>query len=352
MRNLTVPGSLLDPRDLAGQPICGMLRAALRVLMECCEASRQRLVLIARPEIFTHGETLAWLMRELGNLQDHVAVSDGSTIQLIPGLRNHLFFYNPGLTSTVQALDRYVGRAPEVPQRLAGQINTNFTFRRDTYQNSPPPSLLQAKTLLFPNEAEYRRFYLNPNSITDSVSRSESAPAVQQAYLSKFINVSYIPFTIAATDDMSFCRLVVSRILAALRQPDKLLILGAPLAQTAADDFSQMLSHLLQGINRCGTILPRATLANVVVASTLVDEVYFAESHRRSDLLLHDSFAFWRCPISYYGAFDEISLAIAEERLRDGSVAGLIREACGKSLNIVPLGPMRRVSIRSLQPHE
>ncbi len=348
LREAVLPGSLFEPRAVLGQPISGTLRAAIRAVAAQCEAVGQRLVLIARPEIFTHGETRAWLMNALGGIEDHLSISDGSTIHLIPELRNHLFFYNPGQTRNVKALARLVERAPEIPQRIGVQVNSTISFRVGQVCYTPRPMLLQAPGFAFGGETEFRKFYLNPNSVQDSITRSEAGPPIGADFFDAFADIEYIAFTDSAANDPLFCRLVVKRILASVQQPQKLLILGAPLAQAPEDNFSRMMSVLMLGLCGCGAILPRAVLHNVVIASTLVDEALFRVPNRRSSLLVHETFEFWRCPVAYYRLFERVSVAISEKRRYDEhSLVELLEEACGNSPYIHWLRRMRRAAIES-----
>ncbi len=83
------------------------------------------------PEIFTHGESLAWLARKLGGARDHLAFSDGSTVRILPGMRNHVFFYAQSRLSDGEALARLERRAGELLAGLdlAGQQRAEIRAR-------------------------------------------------------------------------------------------------------------------------------------------------------------------------------------------------------------------------------
>jgi len=347
MRAMILPGALFQIADLAGQPLSGTLRAALRLLDETCRDAGQRLLLIARPEIFIHGDSRAWLMQQLDGIGHHLNLSDGSTIQLVAGLRNHLFFYNPGLCRNMTAFERFVGRAPEVPAQIGMQINTAFTFSIGQSLYAPQPLLLQTKNLFPPGEAEYRIFYLNPNSVADSIARIEAAPRITAEYVNGFTDITYIPFTDTAASDASFCRLVVKHILAAGQLPKGMLILGAPLAQEKRDTFSEMMSVLLAGLIRCGAVLPRAALPNVLITSSLLDEDVFARADRRCRLVMHETFEFWRCPRRYYERFETLCVAGRPGGRHDRlAIIDLLAEACGRVPDILSVEEEQKASMR------
>ncbi len=348
LRDAILPGALFQVKDLAGQPLSGTLRAALKLLAEACQEAGKKFLLIARPEIFLHGESRAWLVRQLDGIEDHLNISDGSTIQLIPGLKNHLFFYNPGLSRNMGAFEQFVGRAPEVPPQIGLQINTAFTFRIGQTSYAPQSLLLQARNFFPPGEPEHRQFYLNPNSVMDSVARIEAAPRICPEYLSGFTDIVYIPFTDSAACDVSFCRLVVKHILAAVKHPAGLLILGAPLAQGKQDTFAGMMSVLLNGLSRCGAVLPRAVLPNVLITSNLMDEDLFSPAGRHCRLVMHETFEFWRCPRSYYERFETLSVASRQAGRQDApAMMDLLTEACGRMPETLSIEEEHKASIRA-----
>ncbi len=79
---------------------------------------------VARPEIFAHGPPLDWLMSRLEGVTDHYSLSDGTSLKLIPTVRNHLFTY--GLQSHRRHVDfrKLLRRAPEMLGQFASQVNT------------------------------------------------------------------------------------------------------------------------------------------------------------------------------------------------------------------------------------
>ena len=120
--------------DLAAAEFSPALRIAVELVTGICRESGFEPTFVARPEIFTHGESRAWLDKRLGGVKDHLALSDGTTIRLIPGLRNHVFLFGLGRAADGEALQRLERRAPELFGSLHSQVNTALQFgrRRET----------------------------------------------------------------------------------------------------------------------------------------------------------------------------------------------------------------------------
>lgn len=352
LAEIILPGSFFNAGVLLSNVISTTLRAAVQMLCDVYAGSNRQLLFVARPEIFTNGASRVWLDERLGNIEDHLCISDGSVIHIIPGLRNHLFFYDLGLTRNVAGLKRLIARAPEIPAELASQINSAITFRAGAARCTPRPVLLQAASLSYLGDPEFYAFYLNPNSVEDSINRMRLAPPLARAALADFQSAIYVPFTERAADDADFCRHVARLIIESVQAPAQLLLLGAPLAQSRADIAVKMIALLLQGLRNCGTILPRAVLPNVVVVSTLLGSDYFMPPHPPATLLMPESFPFWRCPKSYFRLFQQVELAVPVSRRRDDiSISEFFAPALGAQPRLLWTGPELHASTESEFPH-
>ena len=95
LRNIALTASLFDRGALIGSRLSDPLQAAIATLDEA-QAAKAPLLFVARPEMFTDGATLDWLTARCGGIVDHLDISDGFTIKLLPGFRNHVFFYGLG----------------------------------------------------------------------------------------------------------------------------------------------------------------------------------------------------------------------------------------------------------------
>lgn len=119
------------------------LRLALRLVVAHADAAQLRLRFVARPEIFTHCRARAWLDANIGDVADHLILTDGATLKTLPGLRNHMFFYPRGVPAREAALRHLVTLAPELFAGLASQVNGALFFRLGAEPVSPPLRLLR-----------------------------------------------------------------------------------------------------------------------------------------------------------------------------------------------------------------
>ena len=333
-------GALWEAETVLSQNLPGGLRAAVQLLRDHVEAEGGRLVFILRPEIFTHGEPLAWLNARLGEIEDHLSLSDGVVVHLLPGRRNHLFFYRGGQAEAVAALKRLAVRAPELAPQLVSQINSCLSFGEGKAKYTPRPVLLQAASQVFAGMASFREFYFNDCGIEDSVARNELAGDLPTDALVSYDEITYIPVTDLAAADPGFNLYVAQRIRAALRTPERLLLLGAPLAVGKEDTVPRMLTRLLRGLQAYGGVLPRAVLRNVVIATALLgaDELPKA----KLDLVVPEGFEFWRLPRDYYSRFGRISVVLPRQRNVPPEWLAMLTAAFGARPKMEELEPSPR----------
>jgi len=129
LEGLALPGSIFDADVLRDRVLLPSLHLALRLVMAEAEATGTRLRFIARPEIFTHGASRAWLERRLDGMRHHLALTDGHTLKSIEGLENHLFFHARGDATGEAALNRLLTVAPELLAPFASQLNGTLAAR-------------------------------------------------------------------------------------------------------------------------------------------------------------------------------------------------------------------------------
>jgi hypothetical protein len=333
-------GSFLDAEAVLRQRLSGGLRAAVQLLREHVEAGGRRLVFILRPEMFTHGEALAWLDVRLGEIEDHLCLSDGSVVHLLSGRRNHLFFYRSGEAEAVAALRRLVELAPELAPQLVSQVNSCLSFGEGKAKYVPRPVLLQATSQSFAGTVSFREFYFNDCGVEDSVARSELAGDLPPDVLIPFAAITYVPFTGKAAADPAFNLYVARRIREALHTPDRLLLLGAPLAAGKEDTVPRMLTRLLRGLQAHGGVLPRAVLRNVIIATGLLDSADLPDA--RHELVVPEGFEFWRLPKDYYGRFSRITVALPRHRAMPPELQAMLATAFGADPEVEWLNPPPR----------
>ncbi len=317
LRTAKLPSSFFTPDDLTGQPVSAALKAAVRAVAAACASLSAPLMLVARPEIFTNGPTRAWLETKLNGIEDHLNLSDGSVVQLIPGLRNHLFFYAAGRARGLAQFKQFIAWVPELPAQITSQFNTAFTFRCGEQQWTPEPVILAADSLSLLTQNEFDPLYLNPHAIADSVNRIALANSIPASALNQYREIEYIPFCETAAGDKEFCRLAATRIIAVASNPQCALILGAPWLQTRTEDSDSMLTALLQGLQASGEKIPRVQLQNILIAQQPLEPGLIANLADKISLLMPHGFEFWRFPASYWQHFTAITVAIPRLRQHD-----------------------------------
>jgi hypothetical protein len=348
LRDVVLPTSIFDANAWAGARIAADLAEAMDLVLRFCALLGRRVVFIYRPEIFTHGETLSWLHRELGGIEDHLSISDGSAIKLVPGLKNHMFLYAPGYERHLSDFRRLVTRAPEIMPQLGLQINSAFSLRNGSQTCRPKPLLLQAHAQDTVADRDLRRFYLNPNALdTTSVGRSLTSPALVPGRLDGFNSMTYVPFNENAAADVLFCQMVARMIVRSVGDgQDKLLVLGCAPARTENEPFADRVTRLFVAIQASGIVLPRAVLGHVLVSPGFIDASLVENIGGARTALLHHTFAFWQlCPATY-AVFDQVTLVLPQSRRRDrAAMTALLADAAGRVPDIVWTAPQARASL-------
>jgi len=288
-----IPGSVFETSVFNGAFISAELRLALELVAtayrEAGGAGPVRCV--ARPEIFTHGPALHWLKRALGAVSQHVCLSDGTSIKLIPGFRNHLFTY--GLYSHQRFVDfkKLLRRAPELLAQCHSQVNSFHRIDHQGLASEPIISLMQRTAPLSAASGWYFGFYLNPDSLEDSAEHMLNWGELQEPSLTDFEKVTYIPLTEAAAHDVNFQRVVAEMIAPAYFDPTHCLFIRLP---PLGSDLTDRMRLALDGIRRCRLHIPRVRSRNIFFSSGDLPEDFLASVGSRLSLLLHQSFEFWR----------------------------------------------------------
>ena len=125
---LKLPGSIFGAEQLLQLDVAPDLKSAVKILKDLSEEDGGRALIVARPEMFTNGETLEWLRRQIAPINDHVCISDGRAIRLVPGLQNHAFFLRLGIQKNLNHLGTLQKRCPELISGLRSQINSALSF--------------------------------------------------------------------------------------------------------------------------------------------------------------------------------------------------------------------------------
>jgi hypothetical protein len=310
------------------------LRCALRQIKALPGDMRKEPVFIARPELFTEGTTLAWLHGRLGPVRDHLCLSDGSTVRLIPGMQNHVFFYALGRRSDFDALGRLESRVPELFSTLASQINSALRVTHGNRSYSPPTVILHRQSDCDFVAPVFFRFYFNRHASEDSVARVQIS-AADDSLMHRFAKLVYVPLTETATSDRHFMHLVSTLIERSYFDPTICIIVGLPRVPDKDGTIAARLHTLFSGLQAVPGQIPRLVADNVFIATDDIDPNIACRHADQLELLLHDTFDFWRWPPQSYSAFHRIGVVVQGGRHQAATLSSLMRLAYGRVAQIV-----------------
>ena len=333
LAGVDIPASLFGRETLAGAALSLRLAGALALIDESRPAGAP-LIFVARPEIFTDGATLDWLKAQIGDVADHLALCDGAAVKLLPGLRNHVFFYGLGRRADSEALARLERRAPEVFAQVETQVNTALAFRWERSEIAPPTIARTRQREAKAPEFDLRRLFLNRNTVADSAARRMAQPAVDAAEL-RFARLNYVRLSERGLSDTRLTRALAAEIAAHYVDPTRATLFVAPQTRGAAGNLHERLDALAAGLIAGGCRTPLTPAPNLLVASEdLGAEVlgWISDSRR---LFVDDGDDFWRLPADLSQSFAETT--VFAQRKRHGRVAfdALLAQAYGPHTRIV-----------------
>jgi hypothetical protein len=330
-----LPGSLYTADSLRTADVSLELRRALRQI-EALAASKARApVFIARPELFTDGATLARLREKLGPVRDHLCLSDGSTIRLIPGMRNHVFFYGLGRRSHFDALMRLESRVPELFSTLDSQVNSALRITHGSRSYAPPTVVLHRQSDSGFVAPDIFRFYFNRQANEDSIGHVRNA-AVPGGLTHRSAKHVYVPLTETAVADRHFMHLLSAMIERSYFDPAGCIILGLPHGPDKDATLAARLHSLFSGLQAVPGRIPRLLADNVFIATEDIDPSHMRQLEGQLELLLHDTFDFWRWVPQSYQAFHRIGIVVPGGRRHHvAMLSSLLKLAYGRVAEIV-----------------
>lgn len=316
-------GSLFEEGELRKAALSEELTSALAAIKQFCALNRLMVRFLARPEIFTHGEPLAWLRARLGGIKDHLCLSDGYAVRPIPSMRNHLLLYRQASHESTLALSKLEYRVPELLGSMTSQVNTAMVFGQGAQASSPPSVLLQmgrqqSKT---GTSARYYSFAGTPG-IEASVSKTLATPVSPVTVLRNLRQITYVPMTSSACHDPAFARIVAELLLACLTDAFSGCVIQLPDLKRASGTDSPALKalvHTLQSAEPPGSKLPGAKTRvtakhRPVILLTDADWIGQPPAALRCSvaLALHSSYGFWKHPREHYSHFRKITVYDAQ----------------------------------------
>lgn len=332
LAGVQVPASLFGMDRLLAANISPELRCALRQIDALHADSDTRPVFIARPELFVVGSALDWLYEKLGTIRDHLCLSDGSAIRPIPGMRNHVFFYGLGRRADADALRSLQKRIPELFSTLDSQINTALRFRHATKSYLPPTVILhRSKNDDFVPAACFK-FYLNRQSMEDSVAHMLKSAVDNIPWQ---LSSTLVPITETAVSDHDFMHYISILIERGYFDPNGSIVLRLPHGQGDGAEIASRLRCLVAGLLAVPSQIPRVVADNIFVVTEDIDP---SEARQRSDergLVLHDTFDFWRWTPAAYAAYNWIDILPRRGHHHPRALASMLLQVYGDQVQII-----------------
>lgn len=333
------PGSVFDLCDLDRDALSAPLRAAILVI-EQLGPTDAPIRVVVRPEMFTHAETEQWLGSKLDAIADHVCISDGSTIRMLPGFRNHVFFYLEAEEMAAAGRMTLFKRAPELFATMTSQINSAITSRAagsspiclasplpaTTNEQTTPPTLLP--------------LYLNRHSPLDSYARATLLQPVDPERFEAFEHIEYCVVTDRGHAARPIAAEISRRILDAYTRTDKLLLLWVPQhrVENGADQVQSDATRFLRRLAGSPKMLPRLPANNVVL---VIDDPWHMVARalpRAPNLVIDPAFETWRFAEILASCVGPITyLADREGTSRLPASIRAVEKAFGRSVQILPL---------------
>ena len=323
-----IPGSVFDVAELDVIGLSPDLRLAVDLIAGAYHGVDAPIRCVVRPEIFTHGASLAWLKNQLGKATDHICLSDGTSVKLIPHLRNHLFTY--GLHAQRHQLEfkKLMRRAPELLGQYDSQVNSFHRIAADGLAVEPTPHLVMPSAPRRGEAAWFYDFYLNPHSAEDSAERMLDWGTLQAPPLAEYREITYIPLTECVMKDASFQRVVTEMIASTFFEPKNCLLLRLP----PGEDLRERMRLTIEGLRSAGLRLPQARSSNIFLVGDDLPEETLKTLGSRLSLMLHQTFDYWRYTRAVYGSAAKIVVILDADWKRPSDAAKkLLREAFGQA---------------------
>lgn len=329
-----VTRSVFGPQELNSLVLSPELRTATNLVVAAMSAAGRPLRVIARPEIFTHGVLTERLAAELGGIGDHLALSDGRSCRLLPGLRNHLFFYRRTVPEAVEALRALVARAPETFCLLESQVNGTLSFRMDGAWRRPATSLLRfAETprlqsprrlpfVMHPGNAERAAelSLLAEQAVPDGAGSGEAEASDGAGRPSpSAAPLLHVPLSPAVLADSAFLRWLAERMLASTLRAGQRIVLELPPSSGDDEEVSVQIAAAIRALAATGVSFPRTPSRHVgwCTAAPAPEDLQGAR------VLLHPGVDFWRYGEEVWRVLDEV--LVVQESPAGASFTALMR---------------------------
>jgi hypothetical protein len=328
-------GSIVPASEILGNSVSHDLAVALS-LLRCAYGKGTELRVVVRPEMFTHGTTLAWLRAQIGTTDEHLCLSDGEAIRVLPGMKNHVFFYRMGQASAVEGFLRLRRRAPELLAGLASQVNTALAL--------VPGQAKRPRTILLPLAPDGDEGLTLPFfTARHPVERDARALAGQNTVaLPASQALTYTVVNDAALQSISFVVGLINQITRAYMNPVHILVIGIPPAPEPENALIPILSALCRHAFTLPSGVPPNVFLHVGGGAALPGSVFAGQSR----LVAYEAETFWQRTAAFYAPFSVATLLREDEspHHRTG-LSAVVQKLTGRAWEEVTLPDAKTTSL-------
>ncbi len=290
-------GSIVPAAEILGTPVSHDLAVAVGLLCSVYGEETELRVVI-RPEMFTHGATLAWLRTQIGTTDAHLCLSDGEAIRVLPGMKNHVFFYRIGQASAVEGFLRLRRRAPELLVGLASQVNTALAL--------VPGQAKRPRTILLPpgpdGDEGLTLPFFTPRGPAERDARALAGQSPVALPASQAL--TYTAVSDAALQSIPFVTGLINQIIRAYMTSERLLVIGIPQAPEPEDALIPLLSALRRHASTLPSGIPPNVFLHLGGGAALPGAVFAGQSR----LVAYEAETFWQRTAAFYAPFGVATL--------------------------------------------
>jgi len=333
LKGLKLKRSIFSRAELFDQsePLSPSLARAATQIEELARSLGVPCLYVSRAEMFTHGESLSWLRSQIGAIDDHISLSDGASVRVIPGLRNHVYFYRQAMAADVAALATLERRAPELMFTLASQINSAYRFRWGAKQHTPDPVVVAGVSEAFSRDVAFHAFHMPGQDLVRYLERLARSELVIPAQWPGR-RLTFLPLTEASLADPDFLRRVARQIVDTQMNQNHALIVTLPWLPDAKANLALRTLTLLRALATADIGIPQAPSARIALAAELPSPEALAAAGAASlDMLAHDTFDFACYPASFYATLNELCVAPRRRRHNPALLNLTLEALCGRA---------------------
>jgi len=337
LQKIRLASSIFPAEQLADDGISPALRDAVRLVLHHSSEWEQPTLLVARPEIFPGGETLSWLQNRIPGATTHVSISDGSAVKLIPGLKNHVFFYSFGNGLDENVLKTLVRRTSRQLRGLRSQWNSAYALRFEGKNVSlPTTALAGCHNPRLPDRALFKLF-LDKGNIADSMETISTIPAVDPARLNSYSRITYVTLTHSLLAAERFRSVLGKVVLEHFFDESSALVFALPKTDFKGEGVTPSLEAFLTAARDTTFPIPKLVANNIFLSFGELSEAALDAWDVPVMLWSSDDTALWRHPPSYYEKFESIRVYFRRGLMREKQFHEMAAILLGREFELHPL---------------